>query len=48
MEKHNNMDDFQKHYVERKKLDTARKKLECLLYHPIYKQQKQAKLIYSD
>lgn len=22
MEKHNNMDDFQKHYVERKKLDT--------------------------
>lgn len=33
MEKHNNMDDFQKHYVEQKKLDTK----ECLLYHPLYK-----------
>lgn len=32
MEKHNNMDDFQKRYVEQKKLDTKE-----LLYHPIYK-----------
>lgn len=31
MEKHNNMDDFQKRYVEQK-LDTKE-----LLYHPIYK-----------
>ena len=33
MEKHNKMNDFQKDYVEQKKLDTK----ECLLYDPIYK-----------